>query len=194
VNNAPPRSPDEQFEAILLQLTQSAEARASWSPYRALILMLVSCLRDIKLALRQLAAHLREAAPEAAAAPEAEPEAGDAAPLPHHPTQAARPREATEQSPARPGRPRPQAAPATAPEPEQIPLPLGDWAAKQTYAGARGCPAGTSFAAPHPVSRFHPAPCGPPKISTWATPALWHAHNVTISKYFPDSRSFIRLP
>ena len=170
MNNTSPRSPDEQFEAILLQLTQSAEARASWSPYRALILLLVSCLRDIKLALRHLAANLPEPAQDAAQ--EADPEAGDAAPLPLHPTQGPRSREASEQSASRP-RPRPQAAPATAPEAKRPPLPL--WETTR----ARGRPAGT----PQPATRHStglPPLGGPPKISARAKPAPWHAHIVPL--------------
>jgi hypothetical protein len=37
VINASPRSPSEHFDAILLHLTQSAEAHPRWSPYRALL-------------------------------------------------------------------------------------------------------------------------------------------------------------
>ena len=182
MNNTPPRSPDEQFEGILLQLTQSAEARASWSPYRALILMLVACLRDIRLALRHLAAHLPEAAQEAApeAEPEAEAEAGEAAPFPLHPAQATCPREAAEPSAIRP-RARPQAA-QTAPEAPKPPLPLRGRTAKQTNAGERGRDAGTPKPATSQHSPFHPPKNGPPKISTRDKPAPWHAHNVSISQ------------
>ena len=159
---------------MLLQMTQSAEAHASWSPYRALLLLLVlvACLRDLTLAFGKLAAHLREAGHQAApeAEPEEETEADDTAPLPLHPTQT-RPRAAAEQTASRP---RPQAAPAPAPETKKLPLPLWE------RVGERGRPAGT----PQPAtchSTGLPPPDRPPKISAPAKPAPWHAHFITIS-------------
>jgi hypothetical protein len=163
VINGSPRSPSELFDAILLDLTRSAEARPSWSPYRALLLLLVGMFRDIMVALGQIAAHPREPGPEAA--PKPEREAGNAAPLPLRPTQPARPRAAAQQA-ARPRRARPQAAPATAPEPQKPPLP--------SWGRAAGTP---KPAAPRLLSSFRPA-SRPPPFSAGAKPAPWHVHNV----------------
>ncbi len=165
--NGSPRSPSEHFDAILLHLTRSAEAQPNWSPYRALLLLLVACLRDIELALRQLAARV----PEAASEPKRE--AGNAAPLPPRPTQPtppAHPRAAAKQA-SGPRRARPRAVPATAPQGQEPPLPSG------TGGRATGTP---TPAAPHLFSTFRPASRAPP-FSAWAKPAPWHVHNVTYS-------------
>ncbi len=168
--NTSPRSPDEQFEAHLLHLTQSAAAYPLWSPYRALLLLLVATFRGIKAALRQLAAHYREAGLEAA--PEADRAAGKAAPL--SPRQKSpRPRDAAEPAARTPRPPRPQAVPATAPQGQgQEALPVSGWAGK------------TPSPATPPAAPFHPPRCGPPiwppRFSSRQKPAPWHAYFVTI--------------
>ncbi len=180
--NTSPRSPDEQFEAHLLHLTQSAAAYPWWSPYRALLLLLVSTFRGIKAALRQLAAHYRDIGGEAGheATPEPECEAGTTAPRPRHRTQATRPRQAADQAAIRP-RARPQAA-TTAPEAENPTPPVRGWAAPQTGGGERSRPTGTpTQVAPHPFSPVRRA-AAPLKFSTWERPMLWHAHIVPISE------------
>jgi hypothetical protein len=162
----------------MLRLEQSAAANPSWSPYRALILMLVALFREIQTTFSQLAAHLREAEGQAEreAAQEAELEAEHAAASLPTTLPSARRKAATDQSAAKPRRTRPQAAEPTAPEGQKPPLPL--WERTRV----KGRPAGTPTPAiPRSLSTFRP-PKRTAKNSSRTKPISWHAHFITISK------------